>query len=69
VTGVVGDKTGDRASLIEIQALWDANENKQYGWFKEFESLGTVQSECFVQKTACRGREEWERLIKPFMHE
>ncbi|SPE29334.1 exported hypothetical protein [Burkholderiales bacterium] len=69
VTGAIVDKASDKASTIEIQALWDADENLQYGWFKEYGSLGVNQSECFVQKTVCRGREEWKRLIQPFLQE
>jgi len=69
VSGTVVDKTNEKSSTVEIQALWDANENTQYGWFKEMDSLAGRQSECFVQRTACRGREEWQRLIRPFLEE
>jgi hypothetical protein len=69
VTGTVVDKTNEKPSTVEIQALWNANENLQYGWFKQLDSLAGSQSECFLQKTVCRGREEWQRLIRPFLEE
>jgi len=69
VTLVTGDRATNKAALIEIQALWDANEKRQYGWFKEYDSPGAIQSNCYVQNTACRSKEEWVNLIKPYMEE
>jgi|SRR5450631_1433541 hypothetical protein len=54
---------------VEIQALWDASEHTQYGWFKAFGPPGVAHTECFLQARACHGKEEWERLIRPYMSE
>jgi len=69
VPGKRVDQSTAKTALFEIQALWDADEKKQYGWLKESDSLGAFESECFVQKTTCHGKEEWRRLIRSFMEE
>jgi hypothetical protein len=51
---------------MESQALWDANEKKNYGSYDKFDPMPLS---CWVQEKKCSSKEEWERLVKPFLEE
>jgi hypothetical protein len=60
--------TSTGKSGTKIMALFDLNENKDYGLY-----VGTAEAkepiQCYVQTSDCRSDEEWRALIKPLMED
>lgn len=67
VSGVYRNDEQRRNVRLESEQLFDANENKNYGQFGNYHD--NLPLTCWVQGTRCRSKEEWDRLIKPFMEE
>jgi hypothetical protein len=60
--------TSTGKSGTKIMALFDLNENKDYGLYVS--TAGAKEPiQCYVQATDCQTEEEWRALIRPFMEE
>ena len=49
-------------------ALFDVNENKQYGYFLRF-SFQQFPDYCIMRDKTCTSEEEWQDFVKPFMED
>lgn len=59
---------GDNKSKVIQEALYDINENKEYGSLTK-EDADRLPFSCNMQGIDCRSKQEWDYLIKPFMTE
>jgi len=67
VYGVTRSPALKRILPRETQRLGDANEKRDLGKFDRWNE--EVPVTCWVQEKKCGSREEWERLIKPYLEE
>jgi hypothetical protein len=65
-SGVVVNKKTKKVTPNEDDALYDANENKEYGAYIQY---GDRVMLCYLNDKLCVSKEEWESLIKPYMEE
>jgi len=59
---------GKKARGHEMQALYDLNENKEFGTYFKFSDSSALM-QCQVGGKTCLSKEEWEALIKPYLEE
>jgi hypothetical protein len=67
VSGVSRSPALKRILPRETQRLGDADENRNLGKFDRWNDEAPVT--CWVQDKKCGSKQEWERLIRPYLEE
>jgi len=67
VSEVIRSPAFKRILPRERQRLADANEKQDYGKYDSWSDGSPVR--CWLKQKQCDSKEEWERLIKPYMED
>ncbi|SPJ14236.1 conserved exported hypothetical protein [Burkholderiales bacterium] len=67
VSEVIRSPALNRILPRETQRLADANEKKDYGKYDSWSDGPPVR--CWLNQKKCSSKQEWERLIKPYMED